>query len=99
MTLMDVQEVAWDLDPLVDGEGPEGADRLPDEDDERARRYAGAEGGKASELDAPGLAAAMSELEAIVDAIGRAGSYAMLRFAVDTADPPDGAPLASAPDR
>ena len=29
----------------------------------------------------------MAELEAIVDALGRAGSYAMLRFAVDTADP------------
>ena len=40
MTLMDVQEVAWDLDPLVDGEGPEGADRLLDEADERAARFA-----------------------------------------------------------
>jgi hypothetical protein len=30
MTVMDVQEVAWDLDPLVDGAGPDGADRLLD---------------------------------------------------------------------
>jgi len=99
MTLMDVQEVAWDLDPLVDGEGPEGADRLLDEADERAVRFAEAYAGKVSELDGPGLAAAMSELEAIVDAIGRAGSYAMLRFAVDTADPANGALLARVQER
>ena len=41
----------------------------------------------------------MAELEAIVDAIGRAGSYAMLRFAVDTADPANGALLARVQER
>jgi len=91
---MDVQEVAWDLDPLVDGDGPEGADRLLAEADERAARFAEAHAGRVGELDGPGLAAAMAELEAIVDLLGRAGSYAMLRFAVDTADPANGALLA-----
>jgi oligoendopeptidase F len=99
MTLMDVQEVSWDLDPLVDGAGPDGADRLLDEADERAARFAEAYAGKVGELDGPGLAAAMTELEAIVDAIGRAGSYAMLRFAVDTADPANGALLARVQER
>jgi oligoendopeptidase F len=94
MTLMDVQEVAWDLDPLVDGEGPQGADRLLAEADERAARFAEAYAGHVVELDGEGLATAMAELEAIVDLIGRAGSYAMLRFAVDTADPANGALLA-----
>jgi oligoendopeptidase F len=94
MTLMDVQEVAWDLDPLVDGEGPEGADRLLAEADERAARFAEAHAGHVAELDGEGLTGAMAELEAIVDLIGRAGSYAMLRFAVDTADPAHGALLA-----
>jgi oligoendopeptidase F len=94
MTLMDVQEVAWDLDPLVDGEGPEGADRQLGEADERAARFAEAYAGRVAELDGEGLATAMAELEAIVDLIGRAGSYAMLRFAVDTADPANGALLA-----
>ena len=87
MTLMDVQEVAWDLDPLVDGDGPEGADRLLDEADERAARFAETYAGRVGELDGAGLAAAMAELETIVDRLGRAGYYAMLRFAVDTADP------------
>jgi oligoendopeptidase F len=94
MTLIDVQEVAWDLDPLVDGEGPEGADRLLAEADERAARFAEAHAGRVAELDGPGLATAMSEVEAIVDLIGRAGSYAMLRFSVDTADHANGALLA-----
>jgi oligoendopeptidase F len=94
MTLIDVQEVAWDLDPLVDGEGPEGADRLLAEADERAARFAEAHAGHIAELDGPGLAAAMSEVETIVDLIGRAGSYAMLRFSVDTADHANGALLA-----
>jgi oligoendopeptidase F len=94
MTLMDVQEVAWDLDPLVDGEGPQGADRLLAAADERGARFADTYAGHVGELDAEGLATAMAELEAIVDLIGRAGSYAMLRFAVDTADPANGALLA-----
>lgn len=94
MTVMDVEEVAWDLDPLVGGDGPEGADRLLAEADERAARFAEAHAGRVAELDGPGLAAAMAELEAIVDLLGRAGSYAMLRFAVDTADPANGALLA-----
>lgn len=94
MTLMDVQDVAWDLDPLVDGEGADGAERLIAEADERAARFAEQHAGNVAQLDGPGLAAAMAELETIVDLIGRAGSYAMLRFAVDTAEPANGALLA-----
>ncbi|MGZ4276048.1 MAG: M3 family oligoendopeptidase [Solirubrobacteraceae bacterium] len=89
-----VQDVAWDLDPLVDGEGEAGADRLLAEADERAAAFAAAHQGKVAQLDGPGLAAAMAELEAIVDLVGRAGSYAGLRFAVDTADPANGALMA-----
>ena len=99
MTLMDVQEVAWDLDPLVDGDGPEGADRLLAEADERAARFAETYAGRVGELDGAGLSAAMAELETIVDRLGRAGSYAMLRFAVDTADPANGALLARVQER
>ena len=99
MTLTDVQEVGWDLDPLVDGDGPEGAERLLDEADERAARFAESYASRVGELDGAGLAAAMAELEAIVDRLGRAGSYAMLRFAVDTADPDNGALLARVQER
>jgi oligoendopeptidase F len=94
MTVMDMQEIAWDLEPLVGGEGEQGADRQLAEADERAAAFAEAHAGRVAELDGPGLAAAMAELEAIFDLVGRAGSYAMLRFAVDTADPANGALLA-----
>jgi oligoendopeptidase F len=94
MSVIDVAEVAWDLEPLVDGDGPEGADRLLAQADERAARFAETYAGKVADLDGPGLAAAMGELEAIADLLGRAGSYAMLRFSVDTADPANGALLA-----
>ena len=84
-------DVAWDLEPLVDGEGAEGVERLLDEADERAARVAEAHAGRVAEIDGPDLAAAMSELQAIHDLVGRAGNYASLRFAVDTVDPANGA--------
>jgi oligoendopeptidase F len=89
----------WDLEPLVDGLGGEGVDHQLDEARERATRFAAIHAGKVAELDADGLAAAMHELEAISDLIGRAGSYASLRFATDTADPARGALLQKVQER
>jgi oligoendopeptidase F len=93
-TAPDAQDVGWDLDPLVDGEGAAGVDRLLAEADERAARFADAHAGHVADLDGPALARAMAELEAITELVGRAGSYASLRFNVDTADPANGALLA-----
>ena len=94
MSVIDVQDVAWDLDPLVDGEGPEGADRMLAEADERAATFAARYAGHVAELDGPGLAEAMAELQAIAELVARAGNYAHLRFAVDTIDPANGALVA-----
>ncbi len=94
MTVTDLQDVAWDLEPLVDSGGPEGADRLLAEADERASAFAGRYAGRVAKLDGGELAAAMSELQAIAELVGRVGSYAQLRFSVDTADPANGALLA-----
>ncbi len=84
-------DVAWDLERLVDGEGPDGAKARLDEAQERAEAFAAAHAGKVAGLDGPGLAAAVAELAEISDLVGRAGNYAHLRFAVDTADPEVGA--------
>ncbi len=84
-------DVAWDLERLVDGEGPDGAKARLDEAQQRAEAFAAAHAGKVVELDGDGLAAAISELAEISDLVGRAGNYAHLRFAVDTADPEVGA--------
>ena len=84
--------VAWDLDPLVSGAGQAGVDGLLrraqelTEDLEQWR-------GRIGDLDATQLASAMSTVAEIEDALGRAGSWVSLRFAVDTSDPSRGAAM------
>ncbi len=88
---MTVDDVSWDLSPLVHGEDEAGADRLLDEAAARAQAFAEAHAGRVKELEAPAFVAAVHELQAISELASRAGHYAMLRFSVDTADPAIGA--------
>ena len=93
LTDPELLETAWDLDPLVEGEGETGVDRQLDEAVTAASEFAERYAGKVGEFDVTGLAQAMHELERIHELIGRAGSYAALRFSTDTADPTRGALL------
>ncbi|MDQ6606094.1 MAG: M3 family oligoendopeptidase [Actinomycetota bacterium] len=86
-------KTAWDLAPLVDGEGDAGVDRELSEATERAQGFAERYAGQVADLDAAGLVEAMRELAAISDLVGRAASYASLQFSTDTADPARGALL------
>ena len=86
-------EARWDLEPLVGERGAEGAIELLDEARERAREFAEAHRGRVGELGGVALAAAIGELERIFDRVGRASTYASLRFATDTRDPERGALL------
>ncbi len=86
-------ETEWDLDPLVDGDGEAGVNRMLEEAVSASTTFAQAYAGRVSELDVAGLQEAMHELERIYDLVGRAGSYASLRFSTDTADPSRGALL------
>ena len=73
--------------PLVDGDEDTGVARQLDEARCNApTAFAAAYAGRSAELDAAGLATAMHELAAINELIGKAGSFASLRFATDTAD-------------
>jgi oligoendopeptidase F len=83
----------WDLGPLVEGDGEAGVSKMLDEAVAGASRFAGTYAGKVAELSQSALEQAMHELERIYDLVGRAGSYASLRFATDTADPSRGALL------
>jgi len=80
-------DVAWDLDPLLDGRD---LNALLDEADaiagelERAR-------GTVAEIDAERLADFMDRFAGLQDVVGRAGNWASLRFAVDSADEARGA--------
>lgn len=86
-------DVAWDLEPLVHGDGEAGALRLLEEAAEQADAFAATYAGKVADIDGPGLVAAVDALEQLSDRIGRAGNYAMLRFSTNTADPANGALL------
>jgi oligoendopeptidase F len=86
-----LEAAAWDLEPLVESAGAEGVVRLLEEARERAAAFAEHHRGQIAELGSEGLVDAMQELAAISDLAGRAGSYAMLNFALDTSDPERGA--------
>ncbi len=89
----ELQATAWDLEPLVDGEGKDGVERRLSEAPTRAQAFAERHAGKLAEFDSAGLRAAMSELAGIYELVARAGYYAALRFSTDTADPANGALL------
>jgi oligoendopeptidase F len=89
----ELQATAWDLGPLVDGEGVEGVERRLGDALKRAQAFAERHAGKLEQLDSDGLREAMEELAAISELVARAGYYAALRFSTDTADPANGALL------
>ena len=92
----ELEAVAWDLRPLLDGDaGDPGAavDAMLAEAQERADAIAAAHAGKVDQLDGPGLVALMRELADLQELAGRAGSYAILNFSGNTADPARGALL------
>jgi oligoendopeptidase F len=98
-TTVSHEQVHWNLADLLDGAGEERVGLLVDEALERAEAFAGRYRGALQSIDGPGLREAMEELGAIYDLIGRAGSYAGLRFSTDTADPERGALLQSVQER
>jgi oligoendopeptidase F len=89
----ELERAAWDLEPLLEGEGEAGVQRRLDEALTRARAFAERYAGKLGVLDGAGLGEAMGELGGIYELVGRAGTYSGLRFATDTADPANGALL------
>ncbi len=85
-------DVAWDLEPLLEGRGTDGVDALLDDAAGAASeltRYRG----RVAALEADELAELMHEVAFVQERIERVGSYAGLRFAVDTTDAERGALL------
>ncbi len=89
----ELEQAAWDLKPLVGGDGEAGVQIRLEEALTRAQAFAERYAGKLGELDGAGLREAMQELAAIYELVGRAGTYAGLRFSTDTANPANGALL------
>ncbi|MFL5843596.1 MAG: M3 family oligoendopeptidase [Solirubrobacteraceae bacterium] len=99
MPTASLEDVTWNLEHLVDDEGPDGVERLLEEAAGKASAFAERHAGKVAQLDGPGLAAAMDELATIHDLAGRAGNYAALLFSADTSDPAHGALMQKAEER
>src|SRR5438132_3872109 len=95
----ELERTAWDLEPLLEGEGRDGVERRLADALTRAQAFAERYAGKLGELESDGLRQAMEELAAINELVGRAGTYAALRFSSDTADPDNGALLQLAQER
>jgi oligoendopeptidase F len=89
----ELDATAWDLEPLVEGEGQDGVERRLSDALERAQAFAARYAGKLGELDSAGLREAMNALAEMSELVARAGYYAALRFSTDTADPANGALL------
>jgi oligoendopeptidase F len=83
-------DVAWDLEPLLPEPGEAGVLALLDEADAIASTLA-EQRGKVASFDADTLVQFMRDLARLHEAIGRAGSYAALRFSTLVTDPARGA--------
>ena len=89
----ELEAAAWDLEPLLEGDGEAGVEPRLREALTRAQAFAERHAGKLEQLDGASLRQAMTELADIGELVGRAGTYASLRFAADTAAPANGALL------
>jgi oligoendopeptidase F len=85
--------VRWDLSDLYPEPAEPAIERDLDAAEAAAACFAERYRGRVASLDAAGLAAALGELEALLEPPGRAGAYAALRFAADTSAPAHGALL------
>ena len=85
-----VEDVSWDIEPLLPVPGRAGVEQLLDEAEAIVTELETRRGAIAA-LDARGLADLFGRLATLTDVLGRAGSYVGLAFAVDTADPEVGA--------
>jgi oligoendopeptidase F len=88
-----LEAASWDLEPLVEQRGPEAVEEMLTEARERAEAFSERYRARVAELDEQELVEAMRELADIHDLAGRAGSYAMLSYSLDTSDPARGALL------
>jgi oligoendopeptidase F len=87
-------DAEWDLSPLVDGKAQDGVERQLEQALEQATAFSETYSGRVASLEGEELVTAMRSLEQIHELVGKAASFASLRFATDTADPTRGALLA-----
>jgi oligoendopeptidase F len=87
------EDVHWNLDDLYDGDPKIGVEADLMRAEERASAFEQEYHGVVAALEPEAMVAALKRLEEIHETLGRAASYAFLRFSTDVADPERGALL------
>ena len=83
-------DIAWDLETLLPDPGDKGVDTLLDEADAVTARIVPFRG-RIAECSTDEIVELVTHVASLSELIGRASSYAGLRFATDTSDPARGA--------
>ena len=99
MSKTSVDDIAWDLEPLVGGDGAAGVERLLTEADGVADSLASAARGRLGDCTPDEFAGFVADSARIGELINRAHAYAALRFSTDTSDPERGALMALVQER
>lgn len=92
------EDITWNLEPLVFDNGTAGVDELVARADSLAEELQSARG-KVETFEPGDLKSFMEKSAELADVVGRAGSYAALRFAADMTDPSHGALMQSVEER
>ena len=93
-TTTGAEDVAWDIETLIDGGGADAALVLLDEAAQKAAALTADAKGRIGDADAATLAGWLDRHADLTEDAHRAGNYAQLRFATDVADPERGALVA-----
>jgi oligoendopeptidase F len=87
----DHEAAVWNLEPIVDNRGEDGARQLLKQARSRADAFTTEFAGKVAQLEVDGLVSAVNELTEIRELLWRASGYGRMRGYADSADPIAGA--------
>jgi oligoendopeptidase F len=83
---LECEAAVWDLEPIVENQGEDGARRLLEQARSRAEVFAAEHAGHVSDLDVDVLVSAVSELAEIRELLWRANGYGRMRGRLDSSD-------------
>jgi oligoendopeptidase F len=91
LSVPDHEAAVWNLEPIVDNQGADGARQLLKQAGSRAEAFTSVFAGRVAELEVDALVSAVSELTEIRELLWRASGYASMRGYADSSDPIAGA--------
>jgi oligoendopeptidase F len=83
----DLEAAVWNLEPIVDNQGEDGARQLLEQARSRADAFAAEFAGSIAQLEVDALVSAVSEWTEVRELLWRANGYGRMRGYVDSSDP------------